>query len=79
MNKINYSMIMILLIFRKTFFDQIDEDIKLPPEYWGFAAIGFADRKIIMTSFKYNFTLLWSETNGWSETLVEFSDQVRGR
>ena len=77
-----FSVILALLnyVLRKTFFDQIDEDVDYPPHYSRYDihtshAVGLADSKILFTFGMVNFTLFWLEEDVWHENMVEVSNR----
>ena len=63
-------------IFRKTFFDLIDEHILFPSSMRIGAlqnyAVSIADSKIITTEEYSSFNLFWLEADGWIESVVDF-------
>ena len=67
-----------LLIFtlRQTFFDLIDENIEYPRSINSdiITAVSQANDKIITTSKWTDFSLFSYEEDGWTESVIEFSD-----
>ena len=68
----------LILSFRETLFDVIDKNIEYPPLLDSdlISAVSFANSKIIATSKWTDFRLFTHEKDDWTESFVEFREEI---